>query len=132
MFESFKDKRCRKFKTSVGEDCKGLLYLYEASYLGVEGEEILEEARSFSKKHLKIFMQKEDGDHNAKETHLSLLVAHAMDLPLHWRMPRMEARWFIETYEKCQDRNSLLLHFAKLDFNSVQATHQHDLNLVSR
>nr|WBO38695.1 terpene synthase 24 [Aquilaria agallochum] len=124
VFKAFKDDKSGQFKASLGKDCKGLLNLYEASFLAVEGENILEEARSFSKKYLS--KQKKDG------TFLSLLVAHALELALHWRMPRMEARWFIDLYEQCQYMNPVLLHFAKLDFNIVQATHQQDLKFVSR
>ncbi|KAL6326921.1 hypothetical protein AAG906_012528 [Vitis piasezkii] len=62
---------------------------------------------------------------------LAIEVNHALELPLHWRMPRLEARWFIDVYEKRQDMNPILLEFAKLDFNMVQATHQEDLRHMS-
>ena len=61
------------------------------------------------------------------DQNLAIEVNHALELPLQWRMPRLEARWFIDVYEKRQDMNPILLEFAKLDFNMVQATHQEDL-----
>ncbi|MCL7042062.1 hypothetical protein MKW94_013452 [Papaver nudicaule] len=60
-------------------------------------------------------------------------VTHALGLPIHWRMQRLEARWYIETYEMVEDgMEPLLLEFAKLDFNMVQATYQEDLKYISR
>ncbi|KAJ4703837.1 Terpene synthase [Melia azedarach] len=47
-------------------------------------------------------------------------------------MLRLEARWFIDLYERAPDMNPILLEFAKLDFNDVQATHQEVLKYVSR
>ncbi|CAL5435349.1 unnamed protein product [Camellia sinensis] len=61
-----------------------------------------------------------------------MLVSHALELPLHWAMPRMEARWFIDAYERRLDMNAKLLEFAKLDFNMLQAIHQEDLKHASR
>ncbi|CAL5431415.1 unnamed protein product [Camellia sinensis] len=66
-----------------------------------------------------------------KRANLGMLVSHALELPLHWAMPRMEARWFIDAYERRLDMNAKLLEFAKLDFNMLQAIHQEDLKHAS-
>ncbi|MBA0880404.1 hypothetical protein Goshw_015105 [Gossypium schwendimanii] len=60
-----------------------------------------------------------------------MLVDHALELPLHWRMPRLEARWFIDVYEKNKDKNPIILELAILDYNIVQSIHQEDLRYVS-
>ncbi|XP_052173595.1 terpene synthase 10-like [Diospyros lotus] len=129
VFECFKDKS-GMFKESLCKDTKGLLSLYEASYLseGGDHESILEEARDFTTKHLKEYLT----DKNDIDGDLEMLVAHALELPLHWTMPRMEARWFIDAYERRSNKNAMLLEFAKLDFNMVQAVHQEDLKYASR
>ena len=114
------------FKACLSEDIQGILCLYEASYLSIEGESILEEARVFAKKHLEACLQQ-----NIDEN-LAILVSHALELPLHWRMLRLEARWFIDACERRQDMNPILLEFAKLDYNMVQAKHQEDLKYASR
>ncbi|TYI32154.1 hypothetical protein ES332_A04G039100v1 [Gossypium tomentosum] len=57
---------------------KGLLNLYEASYLLLEGETMLENARE---------------------------------------MARLEARWFIDVYEKNKNKNLIILELAILDYN---------------
>ncbi|KAI3445260.1 hypothetical protein Pfo_001925 [Paulownia fortunei] len=63
---------------------------------------------------------------------LSLLVRNALELPLHWRIQRPNARWFIDAYGRRPDMNSVVLELAKLDFNIVQAKHQEELKHVSR
>uniref|UniRef100_F6I6K7 (-)-alpha-terpineol synthase n=1 Tax=Vitis vinifera TaxID=29760 RepID=F6I6K7_VITVI len=125
VFSRFKDET-GSFKACLCEDIKGLLCLYEASYLCVQGESTLEQARDFAHRHLGKGLE-QNIDQN-----LAIEVNHALELPLHWRMPRLEARWFIDVYEKRQDMNPILLEFAKLDFNMVQATHQEDLRHMSR
>ncbi|KAF8409382.1 hypothetical protein HHK36_005457 [Tetracentron sinense] len=80
VFSSFKDKM-GNFKAPLCEDTKGMLSLYEASYLSLEGEFILDEAREFTSRHLKEI--KENIDLN-----LAKQVSHALELPLHWRMLR--------------------------------------------
>ncbi|KAJ0018517.1 hypothetical protein Pint_09998 [Pistacia integerrima] len=67
-----------------------------------------------------------------KDQYLSTVVSHELELPRYWRMPRLEARWFIDVYETRPDMNSIVLELAKLDFNMVQATHQEDMKSTSR
>ena len=94
VFGSFMDE-LGEFKAYLYEDTKGMLYLYEASYLSIEGENVLEHARDFTTKHLEEFVKRN------KDQYLSRVVSHALELPLDWRMPRLEARWwFIDIYER--------------------------------
>ncbi|KAG5555550.1 hypothetical protein RHGRI_006257 [Rhododendron griersonianum] len=97
-----------------------------ASYLCVEGESTLDEARDFATKHLRQSLKRKDIHHD-----LAMLVSHALELPLHWRVTRLEARWFIDVYERRPNMNPTLLQLAKLDYNMVQATHQADLKHMS-
>ncbi|GMY06370.1 myrcene synthase, chloroplastic-like, partial [Fagus crenata] len=125
VFNNFKDER-GDFKECLCEDMKGMLSLYEASFLSIVGENILDEARVFSTKHLEEYVKKN------KDKNSYAIVSHALELPLHWRMLRLEARWFIDIYRRREDMNPILLELAELDFNMVQATHQEDLKQVSR
>ncbi|KAF8377063.1 hypothetical protein HHK36_030436 [Tetracentron sinense] len=124
-FKSFKDEKDGAFKACISEDIKGMLSLYEASYYAVEGEDILDEAQEFTNRHLK------DLKGNIAP-HLIKQVSHALELPLHWTLPRIEARWFIDFYKMKEDMDPLLLEFAVLDFNMLQATYQQELKVLSR
>ncbi|KAK0577874.1 hypothetical protein LWI29_001613 [Acer saccharum] len=124
VFNSFIDKM-GNFKVCFSEDTKAMLSLYEASYYGLEGENIMEEAWQFTTKHLKN-LESTDTDSN-----LAMEVKHALELPLHWRALRIETRWFIDIYERRKDMNEILLEFAKLDFNIVQGIYQQELKDLS-
>ncbi|KAA3455918.1 terpene synthase 10-like [Gossypium australe] len=126
VFSGFMDEM-GNFKSSLCEDCKGLLNLYEASHLSMEGEGILDIARDFAAKQLQQHLKQKQIDE-----YVRMLLEHALELPLHWRVSRLEARWFIDVYEKREERNPMLLELAKLDFNIVQAAHQDDLRYVSK
>ncbi|XP_019155335.1 PREDICTED: terpene synthase 10-like [Ipomoea nil] len=133
IFDCFMDGDRSGFNASLCEDIKGLLHLYEASFLSLEGETSLELAKNFSTKHLKRVAHEKN---NLNNQGLLASVQRALELPLHWRMPRSEARCFIDSYDKGKSIkttwNPILLELAKLDFNMVQAVHQEDLRFVSR
>ena len=92
----------------------------------IEGENILEEAKDFSTKHLEEYINQN------KDKNLAAIINHSLELPLHWRMLRLDARWFIDIYRTRKDLYPILLELAELDFNMVQAAHQFDLKQVSR
>ncbi|KZV37529.1 terpene synthase 10-like [Dorcoceras hygrometricum] len=128
IFDRFKNER-GEFESRHEEDTKGLLQLYEASHLLTEGEETLEAAREFAT----FFLNRnlEEGTVGIEEN-LSLLVRRSLEMPLHWRVQRLNARWSIEEYGRRPDPNPILLEFAKLDFNIIQAAHQQELKHASR
>nr|WBW04293.1 terpene synthase [Ficus erecta] len=126
-FNTFKDET-GDFKACLGHDTMGLLSLYEASFHLIKNESVLEEARQFTTKNLEEYTRR----NKEQQNYVSKLVGHALELPLHWRLPRWEARWFIDAYETRPDMNPTLLEFAKLDFNIVQSMHQEDLKHASR
>ena len=94
-----------------------MLSLYEASFLAMEGEGLLDEARHFAIQHLSEYL-KSNGDGI-----ICSMVRHALELPLYWRMPRLEARWFIDLYRRKPEPNLVSLNLVTLDFNIVQSTH---------
>ncbi|KAL4563583.1 hypothetical protein LXL04_027626 [Taraxacum kok-saghyz] len=127
IFCNFNDKTTN-LEGNLDMDTMCMLNLYEASYHSFENESILDDARDFTFKYL---------NENLKNNliineNLSSLVSHALELPLHWRVPRVEAKWFIQVYEKRSDMNPTLMELAKLDFNIVQAIHLEDLKHSSR
>ncbi|KAI3515703.1 hypothetical protein L1887_14606 [Cichorium endivia] len=124
IFGTFKDE-IKNFKPHLYEDMLCMLNLYEASYHSFENENILDDARDFTSRYLQENLE------NIPKS-LSSLVTHALKLPLHRRVPRIEAKWFIEVYEKRSGMYPTLIELAKLDFNMVQAIHLEDLKGSSR
>ncbi|KAH6800193.1 hypothetical protein C2S52_000657 [Perilla frutescens var. hirtella] len=129
VFDCFKNEEGSDFKASLGDDTKGLLQLYEASFLLREGEDTLELARQYATK----FLQKKV-DHELIDDDSNLLswIRHSLEIPLHWRIQRLEERWFLDAYATRHDVNPIILELAKLDFNIIQATQQEELKDLSR
>ncbi|CAL1406837.1 unnamed protein product [Linum trigynum] len=112
------------------EDVRGMLSLYEASYLAYQGEGILDKAREHATERLNSFLMEissSNGEENMEE-----LVRHSLEVPLHRRMVMLEARWYVEAYEKKERANMALLELAKLEFNMAQSVLQGDLKVTSR
>lgn len=127
VFVGFQDE-IRDLKKDISAvDVEGMLSMYEASFHSFEDETILDEARDFTTKFLKNYLN-QNGDNDI----MSLQISHALELPLHWRIPRWETQWFINTYERQPKKNIDLLHFAKLDYNIVQNIYQEELKYTSR
>ncbi|GMH30301.1 hypothetical protein Nepgr_032144 [Nepenthes gracilis] len=99
---------------------RGVLLLYEASYLAIQGKNIMYKAKDFSKKCLR------DLDLDI-DVSISKQVVDALEHPLHWTVQWFRVRRQIDAYEHQVDRNPMLLELAKLNFNVVQAIHQKEL-----
>ncbi|KAG5020995.1 hypothetical protein JHK87_016850 [Glycine soja] len=97
-------------KGSLSRDVKGMLSLYEASFLSYEGEQILDEAKAFTSFHLRGALK--EGRSNSM---LLEQVNHALELPLYHRIQRLEARWYIESYAKRKDANRVLLQYCAVN-----------------
>ncbi|KAL5546812.1 hypothetical protein UlMin_006499 [Ulmus minor] len=126
IFEKFKDYE-GKFKESLVSDIRGMLSLYEASYLRTHGEDILEEALVFTTTHLESAVASK-----LMSSPLMDQVTHALKQPIHKGLTRLEARHFMSTYPQCPSHNKVLLSFAKLDFNLLQQAHQMELSEIAR
>ncbi|XP_014496709.1 isoprene synthase, chloroplastic-like [Vigna radiata var. radiata] len=103
IFTSFKDKE-GKFKAEISNDVEGMLSLYEASYLTLEGESLWE-ANEFSRTHLMNLMEERSMDAKMAEK-----VRHVLEgLPYHKSCCRLVAQHYINTYDKAEPHNLLLL-----------------------
>ncbi|KAH6823653.1 hypothetical protein C2S53_000598 [Perilla frutescens var. hirtella] len=125
IFGRWIDGNTGKFEENLKSDGKGLLSLYEASYLRTRGESILDEALDFATASLKLIAP-------LLESPLGKQVVHALVQSLHFGIPRIEARNFISIYEEYEDRNESLLRLAKLDYNLLQILHREELREVCR
>ncbi|KAH6833097.1 hypothetical protein C2S53_002961 [Perilla frutescens var. hirtella] len=127
VFDGFKNEK-GDFEARLGDNIEGVLQMYEASFLLVEGEMTMEAARVFSTE----ILQKKLDEGGVDDEQLSALLRRSLELPLHWCVQRPNARWFIQAYSARSDANPALLDLAKLDFNIVQAAHQNELKQISR
>uniref|UniRef100_F6I240 Alpha-farnesene synthase n=1 Tax=Vitis vinifera TaxID=29760 RepID=F6I240_VITVI len=123
MFSGFMEE-VGMFSKSTCTNVKGMIELFEASHLALEGENILDEAKAFSSGYLKEIISNLDNN-------LAKQVVHSLERPLHWRVQCFDIRWYIDFYEEEGVMNLDLLKLAKLNFNMVQAVHQKDLKHIS-
>ncbi|KAF5936520.1 hypothetical protein HYC85_027649 [Camellia sinensis] len=126
VFNKFRDSN-GQFKETVSNDVKGMLSLYEATYLKIRGEGFLDEAHAFTIAQLGSLV---GGPHLSSD--LAEQVMHALKQSIHRGFPRLEAKHFISFYEKDASRNETLLRLAKLDFNQLQLSHREELCHISR
>ncbi|XP_074321458.1 (-)-drimenol synthase-like [Silene latifolia] len=124
VFNQFKNED-GTFKEKLSKDVIGMLNLYEASYLRVQGEELLDEAIKFTTNHLKSMLDQ-------LSQPLLTQVTQALKLPLHKGITRLLSRYYISTYEANPKHDETLLRFAKLDFNILQSMHLKELQDLSR
>ncbi|KAJ0796074.1 putative (-)-beta-caryophyllene synthase [Helianthus annuus] len=127
IFKVYKDEN-GSFKESLASDVEGLLELYEATYLKVQGEVVLEDALVFTRTHL----NKIANDLTQTNSVLSSHIQDALKLPLQKRVPRLEALCYIPFYQQQSCHNESLLKLAKLGFNLVQSLHKKELSHLSR
>ncbi|KAK1354482.1 (-)-camphene/tricyclene synthase, chloroplastic [Heracleum sosnowskyi] len=114
------------FNDCLCKDTEGILSLYEAYFFSLEGESLIEAAWSFASTTLEKHLD------NITDTNLRFKVRQALELPLNWSMPRLDARWSIDLYERSNNLNPALIELAKLDYNIVQGLYQQELKIVSR
>nr|QSK97110.1 terpene synthase [Curcuma wenyujin] len=123
IFNKFKGDN-GSFISSLNGDAKGLLSLYNASYLGTHGEIILDEAKSYTKPQLVSLLTE-------LEQSLAAQVSLFLELPLCRRMKILLARKYILIYQEDAMRNNVILELAKLNFNLLQSLYQEELKTIS-
>jgi (-)-germacrene D synthase len=124
VFNKFKDEQ-RNFNEKLTTDVEGMLSLYEASHMMIHGEDILEEALSFTSTHLESIATQ-------LSPFLATQVKYSLRQALHKNLPRLEARRYISIYEQDPSHDEILLTLAKLDFNLLQSLHQKEFGNVSK
>ncbi|XP_019420576.1 PREDICTED: probable terpene synthase 2 isoform X2 [Lupinus angustifolius] len=124
VFNKFKDVH-RNFSERLTTNVEGMLSLYEASYLRVQGEDILDEALAFTSTHLESISTQ-------LNPFLEEQVKYSLQQPLHKGLPRLEARRYISIYQQDPFHHETLLTFAKFDFNMLQKLHQKEVGNISK
>ncbi|XP_065851284.1 terpene synthase 5-like [Euphorbia lathyris] len=124
VFEKFKSGD-GEFKKDITNDVEGLICLYEACFLAVPGEDILDEALAFTRKYLEILAEN-------SSPHLEKHIRNTLINPSHRTTERLNAFHYISFYEKDESANETLLKFAKLDYNALQLLYKKELAILSR
>ncbi|KAJ9690162.1 hypothetical protein PVL29_012688 [Vitis rotundifolia] len=109
VFNNFKDKE-GKFEEKLGKDVRRLMGLYKASQLSVQGEDILEEARNFSNRHLNAW-----NTHN--DQHQARIVRNTLGHSHHKSLARFMAKRFLNDFQGTDGWINSFRQLAKMDFN---------------
>nr|QIQ55997.1 putative terpene synthase 6 [Eremophila drummondii] len=129
VFDCFRNEEGEFMKAStLAEDPKVLLQLYESSFLATQGESTMDQVRDFAS----ISLRNLDDQGLIFDEYISFSVGCALKLPHHWGLPRFRARAYIGAYERKPDAITTILELAKLDYNIFQATNQEELKNVAR
>ena len=115
------------FKESLCNDAQGTLALYEAAYMRVEGEQVLDKALEFTKIHLDIIAKDPSCD-----SYLRTQIHQALKQPFRRRLARIEALHYIPIYQQETSHNDVLLKLAKLDFSVLQSMHKKELSHICK
>ncbi|XP_071737758.1 beta-caryophyllene synthase-like [Rutidosis leptorrhynchoides] len=127
IFNGYKDSN-GTFMEHLKNDVQGMLDFYEATFMNVPGEVILDAALVFTRARL---------DEVAKDPHLTSnidtnLIKQALKQPIRKRLPRLEAIQYIPFYQKQASHNENLLKLAKLGFNLLQSLHKKELSQLTK
>ncbi|XVF25946.1 hypothetical protein REPUB_Repub13aG0257800 [Reevesia pubescens] len=125
VFNRFKDNE-GSFRHELRRDMKGLMELYEASQLGIDGEDILDEAREFSSQTLKKWLNIAEIDHFSGRA-----IRNTLDQPYHKSLSRFIARNLLTDFQSTNGWINVLQELAKMDFNLVQSLHQKEIVRIS-
>lgn len=134
VFSAFRDDK-GGFKAANPKDIDGFIALYEASYLAFPGEAMLDRARAFAIEKLKELMP------SLGPSQRERIGGVLLDLPMHWRAPRLQAIWSLKEKEHCNNGGGddescwidpSVLQLARVDFNLVQAVHRGELVKITK
>ncbi|ONL98160.1 terpene synthase8 [Zea mays] len=132
QFDKFRRQEDGSFSSDIADDPKGLLGLYNAASLLIHGEEVLEEALLFARRHLES-IRRGGGLHDSP--YLSEQVGRSLKIPLPRTLKRLEAVSYIPEYSSADDTTYIhpeILELARLDFNLLQHVHQNELRTVTQ
>ncbi|XP_062087436.1 (3S,6E)-nerolidol synthase 1-like [Humulus lupulus] len=124
IFNKYKDNN-GMFSIRLSEDVDGLMSLYEASHLSIDGEHILDEAALFSAQHL---------DASMKRPHLyqTRFVARTLENPRHKTLSKFTAKDLLGVYPSENGHINVLKELAKVEFNRVQFIHRMEIDQVTQ
>lgn len=124
VFNKFKNKK-EKFNSELGENIKGMIDLFEASHLSMEGEDILDEAEEFSRTILNEKLTQLDN-------HEAMLVRRILEYPFHKSLALFNARKFHGHLYGTNAWFGSLQELAKIDFTVRQQLYHQEIAQISK
>ena len=125
LFDSLKCNK-RMFEEKHGEDVKGLIALYEASQLSIEGEDSLNDVGYLCRELLHGWLSRH------QEHHEAIYVANTLQNPLHYGLSRfMDKSTLIHDLKDEKDL-ICLEELAKINSSIVRFMNQNETNEVSK
>ncbi|RDX57876.1 hypothetical protein CR513_62849, partial [Mucuna pruriens] len=124
VFDKFTNKE-GKFNPKLSENIEGMINLYEASQLGIAGEDILDEAGEFSGQVLK---EKVDCIDNHEAKFVKITLEH----PFHKSLPLFTARNFLGDFHGTNIWLGSFKEVAKMDFSLLQFLYHGEIAQISK
>lgn len=96
IFDEFRNAK-GGYKETIPGDIEGMLSVFEAAHLPLEGEGILTKVILLTRKYLL-----ENGSNNNKTLIVNIFkqVGRSLKTPFHWRIQRSKAKFFIDAYRE--------------------------------
>ncbi|XP_062087440.1 (3S,6E)-nerolidol synthase 1-like [Humulus lupulus] len=127
VFNKFKDSK-GMFDKMLSEDINGLISLYEASHLSIDGEHILDEAALFTTQHLiNTSMMRRSLNH-----YQTTFVANTLKNPTHKTLSKFTAKNLFGVHPSMNEYINLFKELAKSEFNKVQFLHRGEIDQVTK
>ena len=123
VFDKFRDDT-GNFNINLSNDPRGLLSLYNAAHMAVHGEMVLDDAITFTRRHLEVAKSK-------LRSPMAEQVSRSLEIPLPRFMWQIEAVHYISEYEKEDEHNAMILELARLNFNLLRSVHLKELKSLS-
>ncbi|KAL6838251.1 hypothetical protein ACP4OV_031923 [Aristida adscensionis] len=125
VFDKFRDATGSFNKgLSGGDDPRGLLSLYNAAHMAVPGEDVLDAAMAFARRHLEAMKGK-------LRSPMAEQVSRALDIPLPRFMRPLETMHYVTEYEHEEAHDAAVLELARLEFSLTRSAHLKELNSFS-
>lgn len=123
VFDMYRDGT-GTFSMDLKADPRGLLSLYNAAHMAIPGEDILDDAISFTRSHLETMK-------GSLGSPLSRQISRALDIPLPRYLLPLETMHYITEYQKEEAHNAIVLELARLDYNVNRSLHLKELRAFS-
>ncbi|KAL6649982.1 hypothetical protein ACP70R_014206 [Stipagrostis hirtigluma subsp. patula] len=119
VFDKFRDGN-GSFRSGLSDDPRGLLSLYNAAHMAVPGEDVLDEAIAFARRHLEAMRSK-------LTSPMAEQVSRSLDIPLPRFTRPLDTVHYVTEYEQEEAHNAAVLELARLELSLMRSAHLKEL-----